>query len=160
MRCASRREAINRRLIKPCISAACAAGCALHTTPHPPLRGTFPSRGRQGAYPAKLSLIIVYLFTVHSSFFMVCGHFLPTYAPARRIAESHTALWYTQYARQRHRLLGNSFPAAHGCARLMLLGLPPDMVHRDPLRGTVSSTLSMTCSTAHYETGGRDSPLL
>ena len=48
---------------------------------------------------------------------------------------------YTRSIRYRRSWLRPSDLAAHGRFRLMLLGSPPDMVHRRPLRKTKPSTL-------------------
>ena len=51
-------------------------------------------------------------------------------------ARPHTGLWMLYYARNLRSKLGNGVPAAQTRFRLMLLGSPPDMIHRHPLRET------------------------
>ena len=59
----------------------------------------------------------------------------------------------TRYARYRSSRLRPGALAAHGDARLMLLGSPPDMVHGAPLRETGPSTL-LTAVRRHIASPG------
>ena len=76
------------------------------------------------------------------------------------MARPRTGLWGTRYIRLTRSLLGIGALAAHERYRLMLLGLPPDMVHGLSLRETGPSTPLTRQLTTHRETGGRNSPLL
>ena len=53
----------------------------------------------------------------------------------------HTLIRIVRYARYAGSRLRPGSLTAHEKHRLMLLGSPPDMVHRFPLRETESSTL-------------------
>jgi hypothetical protein len=65
-----------------------------------------------------------------------------------------------RHARYHSSQLGLGAPTAHGVTCLMLLGSPPDMVHKAPLRGTEPST-PLTAGRRHIDlSGGGNSSLL
>ena len=65
-----------------------------------------------------------------------------------------------RHARYHSSQLGLGAPTAHGVTCLMLLGSPPDMVHKAPLRGTEPST-PLTAGRRHINlSGGGNSSLL